>query len=161
MLVTAGLTLCIFARTDFCLTVPYSAVCGRVVGYQCGQTGAFNTVAGPATIDEYYVDGVTHGRVGAREHIWKSLHNLIQIHLCVPVLVMQILPLWFHPSLEMTTSVNQVHSRIKVAVYFTTNLSGMEMGALRETHAVHSVILHTSPGSSQQAPVTISSYEIV
>ena len=54
--------------------IPYSAVCGRVVGYQYGDTIAFqyNTVAGPTTIDEYYADGVTltHGPVGAREHIW-------------------------------------------------------------------------------------------
>ena len=54
--------------------IPYSEVCGRVAGYQYGLTLAFyrNTVAGPLTIDGYYVDGVTltHGPVGAREHIW-------------------------------------------------------------------------------------------
>ena len=54
--------------------IPYSAVCGRVVGYQYGHAFGFwyNTVSGPKTIDEYYVDGVTltHGPVGAREHIW-------------------------------------------------------------------------------------------
>ena len=54
--------------------IPYSAVCGRVVGYQYGHANGFNynTVDGPRTIDEYYADGVTltHGPVGAREHIW-------------------------------------------------------------------------------------------
>ena len=54
--------------------IPYSAVCGRVVGYQYGVTAAFsyNTNSGPQTIDEHYVDGatLTHGPVGAREHIW-------------------------------------------------------------------------------------------
>ena len=54
--------------------IPYSAVCGRVVGYQYGITLSFwyNTANGPQTIDEYYADGVTltHGPVGAREHIW-------------------------------------------------------------------------------------------
>ena len=49
--------------------IPYSAVCGRVVGYQYGRTFAFWTAQ---SIDERYVDGVTltHGAVGAREHIW-------------------------------------------------------------------------------------------
>ena len=55
-------------------SIPYSEVCGRVVAYQYGATIAFqrNTVSGPLSIDGYYVDGVTltHGPVGAREHIW-------------------------------------------------------------------------------------------
>ena len=60
--------------------IPYSAVCGRVVGYQYGTTRAFyyNTVDGPRPIDEYYADGValTHGPVGAREHIWTFVSGL-------------------------------------------------------------------------------------
>ena len=60
--------------------IPYSAVCGRVVGYQYGPTVAFqrNTISGPLTIDGYYVDGVTltHGPVGAREHIWTFVSGL-------------------------------------------------------------------------------------
>jgi hypothetical protein len=49
--------------------IPYSAVCGRVVGYQYGAAFAFFSAF---SIDERYADGVTltHGPVGAREHIW-------------------------------------------------------------------------------------------
>ena len=63
--------------------IPYSAVCGRVVGYQYGVGLAFgiNTNSGPKTIDEYYVDGLilTHGPVGAREHIWTFATGLEEI----------------------------------------------------------------------------------
>ena len=59
--------------------IPYSAVCGRVVGYQYGQTSGFRYNSGPTTtIDEYYADGMTltHGPVGAREHIWTFVSGL-------------------------------------------------------------------------------------
>ena len=54
----------------------YSAVCGRVIGYQYGGTSGFeiyNRRNNPDnTIDGVYVDGLTltHGPVGSREHIW-------------------------------------------------------------------------------------------
>ena len=47
--------------------VKYSRVCGRIIGYQYGNTEGWNG----RTIDEVYVDGVslTHGR-RPRKHIW-------------------------------------------------------------------------------------------
>ena len=50
----------------------YSRVCGRVNAYQQGTTDAFNIAAGPRTLEEIYVDGVslTHGAPGPRQHIW-------------------------------------------------------------------------------------------
>lgn len=52
----------------------YSRVCGRIVGYQFGDTGAFilfNTGTA-TTIESPYVEGIslTHGPTGARQHIW-------------------------------------------------------------------------------------------
>ena len=46
--------------------IEYSAVCGKVIGYQIGHTNAFIN----AGIDSTYVDGVslTHG--SPRQHIW-------------------------------------------------------------------------------------------
>ena len=59
--------------------IPYSEVCGRVVGYQYGSPDGFyhNTQSGPYSIDEHYIDGVTltHGPVGAREHIWTFVNG--------------------------------------------------------------------------------------
>ena len=78
---TADTSIQVCTSTTFSSNgIPYSAVCGRVVGYQYGHTIGFdrNTVAGPRRIDEYYVDGVTltHGPVGAREHIWTFASGL-------------------------------------------------------------------------------------
>lgn len=82
--------------------LPYSAVCGGVVGYQHGQTNGFhvNTRSGPLAIDGYYANGVTltHCQDGAREHIWTFVSaleehapNLLYIH--VPVTLMLVLTL--------------------------------------------------------------------
>ena len=51
----------------------YSRVCGRILGYQNGFTLAFvGIIYYSYSIDQPYMDGVslTHGSVGAREHIW-------------------------------------------------------------------------------------------
>lgn len=62
--------------------IVYNEVCGRVIGYSMGSTSAFYdytfVLGADNTIDEYYVDGVTltHGRVGAREHIWTFVAGL-------------------------------------------------------------------------------------
>jgi hypothetical protein len=48
-------------------------VCGRIRGYQFGETVAFlGYVYLNQGIDGYYVDGVslTHGGAGSRQHIW-------------------------------------------------------------------------------------------
>ena len=46
----------------------YSQVCGRIIGYQLGDTGCFN--GAQWSIDTWYIDGVsvTHGF--PRQHIW-------------------------------------------------------------------------------------------
>ena len=53
---------------------PYTKVCGTVVGYQYGDTDAFEAYndGEVTTIDEAYVSGasLTHGSPGSREHIW-------------------------------------------------------------------------------------------
>ena len=55
--------------TFYSTSCRYSRVCGRVIGYQYGSTEAFSHQA-VATIDSYYVYGVsvTHG--APRNHIW-------------------------------------------------------------------------------------------
>ena len=54
--------------------LPYSHVCGRVIGYQYGYPNAFTPLHDnrSLTIDGYYVDGVsiTHGAPGSRQHVW-------------------------------------------------------------------------------------------
>ena len=50
----------------------YSAVCGRIRGYQAGSTSAFaNYINNNSSLDDVYVDGVsiTHG-ANPRRHIW-------------------------------------------------------------------------------------------
>ena len=48
----------------------YSSVCGRAIAYQHASAYTFGSTS--SNIDEYYADGLslTHGPVGAREHIW-------------------------------------------------------------------------------------------
>ena len=52
----------------------YNQVCGRIRGYQWGETNAFYSASALSrnTIDQQYLDGVslTHGAEGNREHIW-------------------------------------------------------------------------------------------
>ena len=51
----------------------YTQVCGRMIGYQVGSTSAFwGFLTSGRNIDSTYVEGVslTHGTIGARQHIW-------------------------------------------------------------------------------------------
>ena len=50
----------------------YSRVCGRIIAYQQGYSGAFDSLTYGSSIDYDYVAGVslTHGNVGSRQHIW-------------------------------------------------------------------------------------------
>ena len=56
--------------------LPYSQVCGRIKGYQFGETTAFYRSGNG--IDSYYVDGIslTHGEPGSRQHIWTFASGL-------------------------------------------------------------------------------------
>ena len=58
--------------------VPYSSVCGRVIGYQEGTPNAFYPyhINTDLTIDDIYVDGLslTHG--SPRQHIWTFVSAL-------------------------------------------------------------------------------------
>ena len=56
----------------------YSRVCGRIKGYQVGDTAAFYGSSYTPEIDDQYVDGVslTHGPLGNREHIWSFAAGL-------------------------------------------------------------------------------------
>ena len=52
--------------------ISYSQVCGRVVGYQYGSTGAVtgSSHASHYNINSYYVDGVSITRGSPRKHVW-------------------------------------------------------------------------------------------
>jgi len=51
--------------------IPYSRVCGMVIGYQKGTTDGFNAFASPSkAIDSIYVDGVSITYGTPRKHIW-------------------------------------------------------------------------------------------
>ena len=50
--------------------IPYSRVCGMVVGYQKGTTDAFYALARKTLIDEPYLDGVSITYGSPRKHIW-------------------------------------------------------------------------------------------
>ena len=59
--------------------IPYSRMCGRIRGYEFGDTGAFATSS--VGIDSYYVDGVslTYGVAGRRQHIWIFAAGLSEV----------------------------------------------------------------------------------
>ena len=61
------------AGINYSVSLQYSKVCGRIIGYQFGSPAAFTTVDGNVarpTIDHAYLDGIsiTHGT--PRIHIW-------------------------------------------------------------------------------------------
>ena len=60
------------------LDLPYSEVCGRVVGYQYASTDSYQLSAVKKDIDKPYIDGVsiTHG--SPRQHIWTLMSGTTQ-----------------------------------------------------------------------------------
>ena len=62
----------------------YSRVCGSIIAYQHGEPDAFwFSIAGspPRTLDQSYITGIslTHGAVGARQHIWSFVAAMGEI----------------------------------------------------------------------------------
>ena len=57
----------------------YSQVCGRIRGYQFGETTAFNSAN--QGIDSNYVAGIslTHGAAGSRQHIWTFAAGMAEV----------------------------------------------------------------------------------
>ena len=55
-------------------------VCGRIIGYQFGQPGAFvvGNINDPQTIDGPYVDGVSLTYGNPQQHIWTFANALIR-----------------------------------------------------------------------------------
>ena len=58
--------------------IQYSQVCGRIIGYQIGEPGAFilESAGDPQTIDGPYVDGVSLTYESPRQHIWTFANAL-------------------------------------------------------------------------------------
>ena len=50
--------------------IPYSRVCGMVVGYQKGATDAFGNFVHKASINDPYLDGISITYGSTRKHIW-------------------------------------------------------------------------------------------
>ena len=50
--------------------IPYSRVCGMVVGYQKGTPDAFLTFSGKTSINDAYLDGVSITYGSSRKHLW-------------------------------------------------------------------------------------------
>ena len=50
-------------------SLQYSQVCGRIIGYQIGEPGAF-IASGGYTINDRYVDGVSLTYGSPRQHVW-------------------------------------------------------------------------------------------
>ncbi len=68
---SAAIPSCVSA-TFSASSLLYSQVCGRIRGYQHGQTDAFRIRSSATSIESRYVDGVsvTHGPPGSRKHVW-------------------------------------------------------------------------------------------
>ena len=69
-----GLSTC--SQATFPVDKPYSKVCGRIKGYQIGNTNGFEYSNIP--LDMAYVNGVsiTHDESGSPEHIWTFVASL-------------------------------------------------------------------------------------
>ena len=60
--------------------IPYSEVCGRVIGYQYASTDAFGHANIRNDINAPYVDGVSITRGNPRQHIWTYASGLMDTH---------------------------------------------------------------------------------
>ena len=62
----------------------YNTVCGKIIGYQYGNVGAFHKYYrdNSLTIDDAYFDGIvlTVGAPGSRQHIWSWVASLSEIY---------------------------------------------------------------------------------
>jgi hypothetical protein len=62
----------------------YNKVCGKIIGYQYGNVGAFKRYYqnNSLTIDDVYFDGIvlTVGSPGSRQHIWTWAASLSEIY---------------------------------------------------------------------------------
>ena len=60
------------------LDIPYTEICGRVVGYQYATTDAIYPTWYRKDINKYYVDGVSITRGSPRRHIWTLISGASQ-----------------------------------------------------------------------------------
>ena len=58
-------------------SVQYNQVCGRIIGYQFGNTDAF--LRSSRSIDTFYVDGVSVTRGSPRQHVWTFSNGLDEL----------------------------------------------------------------------------------
>ena len=60
--------------------IRYSQICGRVVGYQYGETTATYSNRHSVNINSYYVDGVSITRGSPRQHVWTLMAGYTEIN---------------------------------------------------------------------------------
>ena len=63
--------------TYFTGSEQYDQVCGRIIGYQLGSPDAFSS--GSASIDSFYLDGVSVTYGSPRQHIWSFAAGLDEV----------------------------------------------------------------------------------
>ena len=59
--------------------IPYSRVCGMVIGYQKGTTDAFHPGLGDVSINDHYLDGISITYGTPRKHLWSYAAGLSEI----------------------------------------------------------------------------------
>ena len=142
----------------------YSRVCGRAIGYQYGSTEAFSHQA-VATIDSYYVYGVsvTHGL--PRNHIWTFAAGVSEGGY-TPVVkdgtalaaILVILIMFSHLHLlGITTTVSRAIQEIGTLLIISTPMthSGM-VSSVKASVAAMGSLLHGSVWSYPTQRLTIS-----
>ena len=67
-----------FSAHFYTHNIPYSRVCGMVIGYQKGSPNAFYPGMGDVSINHHYLDGIsiTYGTANARKHLWSYAAGL-------------------------------------------------------------------------------------
>ena len=75
---SAGYNSCNYSVMFPTQGIPYSQVCGRIIGYQIGQPQAF-ILGENRTIDGRYVDGVSLTYGSPRQHIWTFANALDEV----------------------------------------------------------------------------------
>ena len=132
--------------------IQYPQVCGRIIGYQKGQPGAFIGTES-AIINNRYADGVSLTYGNPRRHIWTFANALNEYqhyyrHKCPCTNVNEQCPINIYLFLlVMIISVRLVYHQVNNGAVVSSMLMipwGMVKVVVQLAHAAHSTIRHGS-----------------
>ena len=91
----------------------YNQVCGRIIGYQLGNTDAF--LGSSRSIDTSYVEGVSVTNGSPRQHVWTFANGLAEVSTSYPYALC--------PCVTGSTNINRIPSFVGQNYFCETGLT--------------------------------------